>query len=340
MGTFGDQVLNDSNYQELSEGIAENSQAISSIGAGGPSTSACKSNSAAIQANSAHITTHHQEISSVFIDLSQLSLAHSQTHSELQVVSGAVSTNVANITSVSQAALTCCSQAKSQAQMLYAAGATTQVQFNESGLLFATSDLLFDKTNVRLGIGIIPTVTFEAVGDAYIHGTLKQKGLIFVNQATNPLSGSPGLWTNTSSELTYFNGTADKLVSLAGHQHAESDITDLDHYTTSDFTTDFGNSNLANLGARNYADLTNKPSLTQLHDQNTDVALRTNLLVVDASGHTAITGELKIAVYRQGTMPTLSGKNFFALWVNTATADRTYLLFARNIGDQIAVELS
>jgi len=55
----------------------------------------------------------------------------------------------------------------------------------------------------------------------------------------------------TESEIdTQMSGKSD-----TGHTHTESDITDLDHYTTTDFNTDFGNQDLANLGTKNHSDL-------------------------------------------------------------------------------------
>jgi len=47
----------------------------------------------------------------------------------------------------------------------------------------------------------------------------------------------------------------DSVFSSTGHAHTESDITDLDHYDSSDFSTDFGNADLANLGTKNHSDL-------------------------------------------------------------------------------------
>ena len=89
--SFGDQILNDGDFQALSEGIAANSQAISQISIGGSSGSACAANSQNISANSVAISDNDQEISSLVIDIADLSQAHSQTHSELQLVSTAVS---------------------------------------------------------------------------------------------------------------------------------------------------------------------------------------------------------------------------------------------------------
>jgi hypothetical protein len=52
--------------------------------------------------------------------------------------------------------------------------------------------------------------------------------------------------------------------SPTGHTHVEADITDLDHYTSLDFATDFGLSNLANLGTKDHSSLTNKNTETDI----------------------------------------------------------------------------
>lgn len=52
--------------------------------------------------------------------------------------------------------------------------------------------------------------------------------------------------------------------SPTGHTHVEADITDLDHYTSSDFATDFGLADLANLGTKDHSSLTNKNTETDI----------------------------------------------------------------------------
>jgi len=59
----------------------------------------------------------------------------------------------------------------------------------------------------------------------------------------------------------------------ASHNHTEGDITDLDHYDSADFATDFGLADLANLGTKSYNDLTDKPDLSDLHYHDNKVEL-------------------------------------------------------------------
>jgi len=76
------------------------------------------------------------------------------------------------------------------------------------------------------------------------------------------------------------------------------------------------------------------------HSQNTDVALRTDKLIVDASGNAVIVGELKIKVYAQDAEPTLSADEFMAIWKDTDDSNRIYLVFRRAESDQVLVELA
>jgi len=76
------------------------------------------------------------------------------------------------------------------------------------------------------------------------------------------------------------------------------------------------------------------------HSQNTDVALRTDKLTVDASGNTEIVGELKIKVYSQDAEPTLGADQRLAIWIDTDDSNKVYLIFRRGTDDQVSVELS
>ena len=70
------------------------------------------------------------------------------------------------------------------------------------------------------------------------------------------------------------------------HTHVELDITDLDHYDSADFATDFGSADLANLGTKSYNDLTDKPDLSDLHNHANKALLdtydQTNADITDA----------------------------------------------------------
>jgi len=101
-----------------------------------------------------------------------------------------------------------------------------------------------------------------------------------------------------------------------------------------------GTSNLYYTEARVSAnsDVANNTSLA--HTQNTDIALRTDKLVIDASGNTDIVGELSIKVYNQPAEPTLTADSRMAIWIDSDhPTTRTFLIFRRGAGDQISVEL-
>lgn len=83
-----------------------------------------------------------------------------------------------------------------------------------------------------------------------------------------------------------------------------------------------------------------KDAVDKKHSQNTDIALRTDKLTVDASGHTAVAGELKIKVYAQDAEPTLNANTFMAIWKDTNDSNRIYLVFRRAEADQVLVELA
>jgi len=64
--------------------------------------------------------------------------------------------------------------------------------------------------------------------------------------------------SHTHDDRYYTESETDNLLSGKSdteHTHTESDITDLDHYTTSDFNTDFASQDLGNLGTKNHSDL-------------------------------------------------------------------------------------
>lgn len=63
-------------------------------------------------------------------------------------------------------------------------------------------------------------------------------------------TGATELWS-ASKVNTELGGKSD-----TGHTHTEGDITDLDHYDSTDFDTDFGSADLVNLGTKNHSDLT------------------------------------------------------------------------------------
>lgn len=67
------------------------------------------------------------------------------------------------------------------------------------------------------------------------------------------------------------------------------------------------------------------------HTQNTDIGTSNNF---------DITGEISIKVYSQNDEPTLGQDNRMAVWIDTDDSNRTYILFRRGDGDQVAVELA
>ena len=81
-------------------------------------------------------------------------------------------------------------------------------------------------------------------------------------------------------------------------------------------------------------------AISKKHIQNTDIALRTDKLTIDATGNTTVVGELKIKVFAQASEPTLNADEYMAIWKDTDDLNRVYLLFRRGVGDQVAVELA
>jgi len=81
-------------------------------------------------------------------------------------------------------------------------------------------------------------------------------------------------------------------------------------------------------------------AVSKKHSQNSDVALRTDKLTVDANGHTVIAGELGIKEYAQETEPTLNANSFMAIWKDTNDSNKIYLIFRRAEGDQVKIQLT
>lgn len=89
----------------------------------------------------------------------------------------------------------------------------------------------------------------------------------------------------TSGQHLEWNGSEwvpGELETPAAHTHTESDITDLDHYDSTDFDTDFGGADLADLGIKAHSSLTgigaddhhthsNKTQLDLISDGDHDV---------------------------------------------------------------------
>ena len=57
-------------------------------------------------------------------------------------------------------------------------------------------------------------------------------------------------------------------------------------------------------------------------------------------GDLNVVGELTIKVYSQDSQPTLDADNKLAMWIDTNDSDRVYLLFRRDSGDQVGIELT
>lgn len=162
------------------------------------------------------------------------------------------------------------------------------------------------------------------------------KGYYYVvnNAGTTTLDGvnewAVGDWAVFNGSVWEKADHSDAVSSVAGKQGAVVlDTDDITEGTNKYYTEARVNANTnvsANTAAR--------------HAQNTDTALRTDKLSVDANGNTSIVGELKIKVYTQGSEPVLNADNFLAMWVDTSNANATFLIFRRGDGDQVLVELS
>lgn len=66
----------------------------------------------------------------------------------------------------------------------------------------------------------------------------------------------------------------------------------------------------------------------------------TSLMTIDNNGNIDAAGELKIKVYSQANIPTLSNDSFMAIWSDTDDSNRIYLVFRKSSGTYVKVEMN
>jgi hypothetical protein len=131
---------------------------------------------------------------------------------------------------------------------------------NEQSLGLLTSGMLVN--TVAAGVGVLSRADLN---DIPSHTTRHSTGgddlvVLALDDISNVVLTGP---FGDNEVLAYDLGTSKWInqnaseagLAAASHSHVEADISDLDHYTTADFTTDFAAESLANLTTRAITDL-------------------------------------------------------------------------------------
>ena len=184
--------------------------------------------------------------------------------------------------------------------------------------------------------GKVPTAQLPAIAitDVYVVADITARDALTVQtgdvaKVTDAGSGQPETYIYDGSAWVLLEDSSDVL-SVNGQ-------TGVVVLTTTNVAE---GSNLYYTESRVSANVDVVANTSARHTQNTDTALRTDKLTVDASGNTTIVGDLKIKVYAQANEPTLSSDEMMGIWKDTDDADKVFLIFRKGAGDQVSVEMA